>query len=101
MPGRRRPPRTRFDIQAAIIERALPEGATLNGIVTSVNLNRKIARKFIMKLIEVGFMRVDQKRKNPFVTYSATAQGISWLKDYKTLVNPARSDFRALNRIPD
>lgn len=53
-----------------------------------MNLNRKIAKQFIQKLIADGFAKVDERREDSFVVYSATIQGISWLKDYKTLVKP-------------
>jgi len=86
-----RPRRHVLAIQASILESLPDEGATVNKIMITANLNRQVTIVRIRRLIADGYVRtVDGSRRR--TTYTKTEKGKHWLKDYHDLVGKSEPD---------
>ena len=73
-----------MDIQAAILDCMLIEGASLNKIMIRANVNRTAAKQVhLTRMAAEGVVKVEEVKGHR--VYSATSKGIKWLKGYKNL----------------
>lgn len=87
--------RSSLDIEASILRALSNDDLTLNKIVTYMNLNRKLARRYVRELSGIGFLEV--RNNKAFDSYSTTEKGIEWLTRYKSLLR----DMKSGPQVPD
>jgi predicted transcriptional regulator len=87
--------RSSLDIQASILRAVSNDELSMNKIVVYVNLNRKLAKKYVRELFGKGFLEV--KNDSKFERYSTTEKGMEWLTRYKLVIR----DLKSGSVVPD
>lgn len=77
--------RTWRDVQASILKCLTKGNATQNRIMTSTNLNVRVARDYLEDLISLEFVVLVSESKARRI-YSITDKGKEWLRIYNTLL---------------
>jgi len=80
--------RSYADICASIIKVLRAEDLTMDKIVVHANLNRRLAKRYVGKLVTNGSIEASKSRP---VHYSATAKGIEWYRKYVSVITELKS----------
>jgi predicted transcriptional regulator len=73
-----------MDILASLLDCTAYESKTFTGIVFDTRLNQARVRTHLQRLVAHGLVRITKGPKNQKL-YSATDDGIRWLKNFKVL----------------
>lgn len=87
--------RSSLDIQASILRALSGDELSINKIVAYMNLNRRLAKKYVRELFGKGFLEV--RNDSTFERYSTTEKGKEWLTRYKLVIR----DFKSGSAVPD
>jgi predicted transcriptional regulator len=79
-PMKTRGRRSRLDLYAAIVKALISDGITANALIIHLNLNSRLAKKYLAGLLQEGLIEV--QREGRFATYSATQEGREWFELY-------------------
>lgn len=80
--------RSHIEVEAAILRALVSEYLTINQLAIRVNLNRVLAKNYVKELSQKG--RVESKKTKGLARYSASQNGVAWLKRFETLASNPR-----------